>query len=107
MAPREKIMHRAWGPALTGIDQQIIDERKAQGQCTRCTFTNHGWKHCQKEIRVSAIQRKPFKLPVGRSKPPRPRKPRVAAVADDSQGESSQQGSQRPLAWTYMEDNDT
>ena len=105
-APRQEIMHRVWADAHTGIDQTEIDKRKAKKQCTRCTLTNHGWKHCKKEIRISTIQRRPFKLPVGRSKPPRPRKPRVAAVADDSRGESSQQASQRPLAWTYMEDDD-
>ena len=106
VAPRQEIMHRFWADAHTGIDQKEIDERKAKKQCTRCTLTNHGWKHCKKEIRISTIQRKPFKLPVGRSKPARPPKLRVAAVADDSRGESSQQASQRPLAWTYMEDDD-
>ena len=104
-APRQEIMHGVWADAHTGIDQKEIEERKAKKQCTRCTLTNHGWKHCKKEIRISTIQRRPFKLPVGRSKPPRPRKPRVAAVADDSRGESSQPASQRPLAWTYMEDD--
>jgi len=105
-APRQKIMHRVWADAHTGIDQTIVDERKAKGQCTRSTLTNHRWKHCQKEIRVSTIQRKPFKLPGGRSNHPKPRKPRVAAVAEDSRGETSQQASQRPLAWTFMEDEE-
>ena len=44
-----------------------------------------------------------------RSEAPNPldlKQPKVAAVADDSQGESSRQASQRPLAWTYMEDDD-
>ena len=49
-APRQKIMHRVWGLAHTGIHQKEIDEWKAKGQCTRCTLMNHGWKHCQKEI---------------------------------------------------------
>ena len=40
------------------------------------------------------------------TKPPRPRKPRIAAVADDGQEEYSRQASQQPLAWTYMEEND-
>jgi len=35
---------------------------------------------------------------------PRPRKARVAAVAEDSREETSQQASQRPLAWTFAED---
>ena len=87
-APRQEIMHRFEADAHTGIDQKEIDERQAKKQCKRCTLTNHGCKHCKKEIQISTIQRRPFKLPVGRSKPPRPRKPRVAAVADDSRGES-------------------
>jgi len=49
-APRQKIMHRVWADAHTGINPKIVDERKAKGQCTRCTLTNHGWKHCQKVI---------------------------------------------------------
>ena len=83
-APRQEIMHRVWADAHTGIDQKEINERKAKKQCTRCTLTNNGWKHCKKEIRISTIQRRPFKLPVGCPKLPRPRKPRVAALADDS-----------------------
>ena len=105
-APRQEIMHGVWADAHTGIDQKAIDERKAKKQCTQCTLTNHGWKHCKKEIRISTFQRRLFKLPVGRSKPPRPPKPRVAAVADDSRGESSRQASQRPQAWTHVEDDD-
>jgi len=98
-APRQKIMHRVWADAHTGIDQKIGDERKAKGQCTRCTLTKHGWKHFQKGIRVSTIQRKPLKLPGGRSNHPKPRKPRVATVAEDSRGETAHQPNQRPLAW--------
>jgi len=60
-APGQKIMRRVWADAHTGIDQKIVDELKAKEQCTRCSLTNHGWKHCQKEIRVSTIQRKLFK----------------------------------------------
>jgi len=105
-APRQKIMHRVWANVHTGLDQKIVDERKAKGQCTSSTLTNHGWKHCQKEIRVNTIQRKSFKLPGGRSNHPKPRKPRVAAVAEDSGGETSRQASQSPLAWTFMEDEE-
>ena len=105
-APRQEKMHRVWADAHTSIDQKEIDDRKAKKQFTQCTMTNHRWKHCKKEIRISIIQRRPFKLPVRRSRPPRPGKPGVAAVADDSRGESSQQARERPLAWTYMEDDD-
>ena len=47
-APRQEIMHRVWADAHTGIDQKEIDDRKAKKQCTKCTLTNHGWKHCKK-----------------------------------------------------------
>ena len=70
VAPRQEIMHRVWADAHTGIDQKEIDERKARKQCTRCTLTNHGWKHCKKEIRISTIQRRPFKFPVGHTQNP-------------------------------------
>jgi len=105
-APRQKIMHGVWADAHTSIYQKIVVERKAKGQCTRCTLTNHGSKHCQKEIRVNTIQRKSFKLPGGGSNQPKPRKPRVAAVAEDSLRETLRQASQRPLAWTFMEDEE-
>jgi len=105
-APRHKIMHRVWAEVHTGIDQKMVDKQKAKGHCTRCTLTNHGWKHCQKEIRVSIIQRKSFKLPGGRSNQPKPRKARVAAVAEDSHGAISRQASQRPLPGTFMEDEE-
>ena len=49
-ASRQEIMHRVWADAHIGIDQKELDERKAKKQCTRCTLTNHGWKHCKKEI---------------------------------------------------------
>ena len=106
-APWRKIIHRVWKTAHEGIDQKEIDERKAKGQWTRCTFSNHGWKHCEKDIRISAARITPnpprklgrkYNIPVGK------RKPRVAAVAEDSQEESSYQMSQRPQAWTFPED---
>ena len=106
-APRKKIIHRVWKTAHEGIDQKEIDDRKANGQFTRCTFSNHGWKHCEKEIRISAARvtsnppRKPgrrYNIPVGK------KKSRVAAVAEDSKEDSSYQMSQRPQAWTFPED---
>jgi len=103
-APGQKIMQWVWAHQHTGINQKIVDVRKAKGQCTRCTLTNHGWRHCEKEIRVSTIQRKTFKLPSGRSNHRKPRKPGVAIKTEDSLGEPSRQASQRPLACTFMED---
>jgi len=49
-APRQKIMHRVWANTPTGINQKVVDERKAKGQCTRCTLRKHRWTHCQKGI---------------------------------------------------------
>jgi len=99
-------MHRVCADAHTGIDQKVVNERKAKAQCTRCTLTNHVWEHCQKEIRINTIHRKSFKLPGGRLNNPKARKPRVAALAEYSCGETSRQGSQRPLALTFMEDQE-
>jgi len=42
-APRQKIMNGLGAEAHTGINQKIVDERKAKAQCTRCTLTNHRW----------------------------------------------------------------
>jgi len=66
-ACQQKIMKGVWADAQTGIDQKVVDEREAMGQWTRCTVTIPGWKHCQKDIRVSTNHRKSFKLPGGRS----------------------------------------
>ena len=94
--------------AHEGIDQKEIDEGKAKGQCTRCTFSNHGWKHSEKDIRISAPRltsnppQKPgrrYNIPVGK------RNPWVAAVAEDTQEESSYQMSQRPHVWTFTDDS--
>jgi len=103
-APRQKSMHCVWADAQTGIDHKVVEERKTTGQCTRCTLTNHEWKHCQKEILVRTIQRKLFKLLGGRLKHPYRRKPRVAAMAEESCGKTWQQASQRQLALTFKED---
>jgi len=104
--PWQKRMHRVWADAHSGIGQKIVDKGKAKGQFTRCTLTNHGWKPYQKEIRVSTIQWKLFKLAGGRSNHPKPRKSRVAAVAEDRRGDTSQPASHRPLAWSFMEDEE-
>jgi len=101
--PLEQIKHTVGADPHTGIDQKVVNEGKAKRQCTRYTLTNHKLTHCQKEIRVSTIQTKSFELLGGRSHHPKPKKPRVAAVAQDSNGETSRQASQRPLAWTFME----
>ena len=47
-APRQDIVHMVWSDAHTGIDQKEMDDRKDKKECTGCTWTNHGWKHCKK-----------------------------------------------------------
>jgi len=106
VAQWQKIKDRVWADAHTCIDQKPVKKPKAKGQCTRGTLTNDGWKHCQKEIRVSTIQRKLSNLPGRRSNHPKSRKPGVTAVAEDSHGETSRQASQRPPPWTFMEDEE-
>ena len=105
--PRKKIMHQVWKTGNDGIGPKEVDEPKAKGQCTRCTFTNYGWKHCEKAICISAARitsnppqklGRKYNILVGK------RKPRVAAVAEDSQEERSYQMSQRPQAWSFPED---
>ena len=108
-ATGQKIVHKVWKTAHEGIDDAVVDQRKKDSQCTRCGMDNHGWKHCRKEIRVSTIKKvgKPYRKPTSRpDRPPYRPKPRVAAVADDSRGESSQRASQRPLAWTFDDDEE-
>jgi len=34
----QKILHRVWADAHSDIDKKIVDERKANGHCTRCTL---------------------------------------------------------------------
>ena len=71
-APRQEIMHRVWADAPGGIDQEEIDEQKAQKQYTPCTLTNPGWKHSKKEIRASTIQWRAFKFSLERLRPGHP-----------------------------------
>jgi len=40
-APWSKILHKIWADARTPIDLKAVDERKAKGQSTSCTLTNH------------------------------------------------------------------
>jgi len=95
-----EIRHKVWAEAHQGVDQKVVDKRKSDNQCTQCGMKNHTWKYCRQPIQVSAIYQ-------GQSKPKRQsefapkRRPQVAAVAVDGQGQSSRQAAQRPPAWAF------
>jgi len=104
LAPKGDVRHTVWSEAHQGVDQKVVDEQKSDDECTRCGMKNHTWKYCRKPIQVSAIYR-------GQSKPKRhstfapKRRPQVASVAVDGQGESSRRAVQRPAACAFEDDN--
>jgi len=104
VAPKGEVRHTVWSEAHQGVDQKVVDKRKSDNECTRCGMKNHTWKYCPKPIQVSAIYR-------GQSKPKRQpafapkRRPQVATVAVEGQGESSRQAVQRPPAWGFEDDD--
>jgi len=102
--PKGEVRHMVWSEAHQGVDHKVVDKRRSDNECTRCGMKNHTWKYCRKPKQVSAIYR-------GQSKPKRQstfapkRRPQVATVAVDGQGESSRRAVQRPPAWA-LEDDD-
>jgi len=103
VAPRGEVRHKEWAEASQGVDAKVVDKRKTDNEGTRCGMKNHAWKYCRKPIQVSAVYR-------GQSKPKRQlafapkRRPQVATVAVDGQGESSKGAVQRPTAWAFEDD---
>jgi len=89
VASKGEVRHTVWSEAHQRVNQKVVDKRKSDNKCTRCGMKNHTWKYCRKPIQVSAIYR-------GQSKPKRQpafapkRRPQVATVALEGQGESSQ-----------------
>jgi len=104
VAPKGEVRHTVWSEAHQGVDQKVVDKRKSHNECTRCGMKNHTWKYCRKPVQVSAIYR-------GQSKPKRQsafapkRRPQVATVAVDGQGESSRRAVQSPPAWAFEDDD--
>ena len=102
-APAGEVRYKVWGDAHQGVDQKVLDKPKSDNECTRCGMKNPPWKYCRQPIQVSAIYR-------GQSKP-KPqstfaakRRPQVATVAADGQGESSRRPVQRPPACASEDD---
>jgi len=104
VAPKGEVRHTVWSEAHQGVDQKDVDKRKSNNECTRCGMKNHTWKYCRKPIQVSTIYR-------GQSKPKRQsafapkRRPQIATVAVDGQGESPRRAVQRPPAWAFEDDD--
>jgi len=103
VAPTGEVRHKVWAEAPQGVDQKVVNKQKSDNECTRCGMKNDTWKYCRKPIQVSAIYR-------GQSKPKRQpafaekRRPEVATVAVDGQGESSRRAVQRPPASAFEDD---
>ena len=104
VGPAGEIEHKVSAEAHQGVNQKVVDKRKSYNKCTRCGMKNQAWKYCRKPIQVLAVYQ-------GQSKPKRQsafvpkRRPQVATVAVDGQGESSKRAVQRPPAWAFEDDD--
>jgi len=45
--------HTDWKKAHEGIAEEVVEKRKREKQCTRCTRDNHTWRKCRKVIVVA------------------------------------------------------
>jgi len=103
LEPPGEVRHKVWAEAHKGFDQKVVDKGKSDNECTLYGIKNQAWKYNRKPIQVSAIYQ-------GQSKPKRQsaftpeRRPQVATVAVDGQGESSRRPVQRPPAWAFEDD---
>jgi hypothetical protein len=46
--------HTDWKQAHEGIQQDVVDKRKKEKRCPRCSMDNHTWRKCRKPIVVAA-----------------------------------------------------
>jgi len=99
-----EVRHTVWSEAHQGVEQKVVDKRKSDDECTRCGMKNHTWKSCRKQIQASDIYRGQSKRKRQAAFPPK-RRPQVATVAGDGQGESSRPAVQRPPAWAVEDDD--
>jgi len=98
-----EIKQKVWAEAHHSVDQKVVDKPKADNQGTQCGMKNHAWQYCRKPIQVLAVYRGQFK-PKRQSAFSPKRRPQVATVAVDGQGESAKLGVQRPPAWAFEDD---
>ena len=71
--------HTDWKKAQEGIAEKVVEKRKREKQCTRCTLDNHTWRKCRKPIVVATTFAYRNK---GNPKPYR--KPRTSTLAVDN-----------------------
>jgi len=80
--------HTDWKKAQDGIKDDVVEKRKKEKRCTRCSMDNQTWRKCRKPILVAATfayknwgnPKQPFKLrtstlavhqpPLARQEPP-------------------------------------
>jgi len=103
VAPAGEFRHKVWAEAQQGVYQKVVDKRKSDNEYTRCGMKNHSWKYSRKPIRVSGINRGQWKPKPQSAFAPK-RRPQVASVAVDGQGESSRRAVQRPPAWAFEDE---
>ena len=104
VAPAGEVKLNVSAEAHQGVDQKVVDKPKSDDECTPCGMRNHPGKYCRKPIQVSAIYQGQSK-PKGQSAFPPKRRPQVATVAVDGQGECSPRAVQRPPAWAFEDDD--
>jgi len=46
--------HTDWKKARDGIKDKVVEKRKKEKRCTRCSMDNHSWRKCHKPILVAA-----------------------------------------------------
>jgi len=68
--------HTDWKKAHEGIAEEVVEKRKREKRCTRCTLDNHTWRKCRKPILVATT------FAYGNKGNPKPyRKPRTSTLA--------------------------
>ena len=68
--------HTDWKKAHDGIKDDVVEKRKKEKRCTRCSMDNHTWRKCRKPILVAAT----FAYK-NRGNPKQPFKPRTSTLA--------------------------
>jgi len=71
-----KDKHTDWKKAHDGIKDDVVEKRKKEKRCTRCSMDNHTWRKCHKPILVAAT----FAYK-NRGNPKQPCKPRTSTLA--------------------------
>jgi len=68
--------HTDWKKAHDGIKDEVVEKRKKEKRCTRCSMDNHTGRKCRKPILVAAT----FAYK-NRGNPKQPFKPRTSTLA--------------------------